>query len=72
MLAERAAMPFPVQRVFFAFEVPADRSRGGHSGKSGEEFLIPVNGGAAVSVDDGVRRAEITPHAEFRATAGAF
>jgi hypothetical protein len=60
VLVELATTPFPVQRVFFVSDVPANKSRGGHAKKSGEEFLIPIKGSVAVSIDDGVRRAEIT------------
>jgi WxcM-like protein len=59
LVAELAAMPFPVRRVFFVSRVPGNESRGHHAHKSGEELLFAIKGSVAVTLDDGTRRADV-------------
>lgn len=59
VVAELAAMPFPVKRVFFVSRVPVNESRGCKAHKSGTELLIAISGSVAVSIEDGARRVEV-------------
>jgi len=59
VVAELAAMPFPVKRVFFVSRVPANESRGRKAHKSDTELLIAIGGSVAVALDDGARRTEL-------------
>lgn len=59
LVAELAAMPFSVRRVFFVSRVPPGVVRGGHAYESGAELLVAINGSVAVNLDDGTRRAEV-------------
>jgi dTDP-4-dehydrorhamnose 3,5-epimerase-like enzyme len=48
-----AAVPFPVVRAFWVFDVPADTARGAHAHKQCQQFLVCVTGSVAVEVFDG-------------------
>ncbi len=52
-VAELAAMPFPVRRVFFVSGVPANQTRGNDARRAGEELLLALNGSMLVTLDDG-------------------
>jgi len=59
VVAEFAAMPFPVKRAFFVSHVPAGQLRGASAHKSGSELLIAIKGSLTVAIDDGTRRIEL-------------
>lgn len=59
VVAELAAMPFPVKRVFFVSRVPINESRGCKAHKFGTELLIAISGNVAVAIEDGARRTEV-------------
>lgn len=51
-------IPFVPKRYFTVFNVPSSKVRGEHAHKECHQFLIAVNGGLSVIVDDGKRRME--------------
>src|SRR5579872_5891180 len=59
VVAEFAAMPFPVKRAFFVSRVPAGQFRGASARKSGSELLIAIQGSLTVAIDDGTRRIDL-------------
>ncbi|MDE6099177.1 MAG: FdtA/QdtA family cupin domain-containing protein [Muribaculaceae bacterium] len=48
-------VPFPVERVFYIYDVPAGAERGVHSHIRDHELIVAVSGSFAVKVDDGYR-----------------
>src|SRR5262245_33469026 len=53
---ESAITPFPLQRVFFIFDVPADKTRGGHV-ITCQELVIALQGSChATTVQKGVEQ----------------
>lgn len=46
-------VPFPIQRVYYLYDVPGGESRGGHAHKDLEQFIIAANGSFDVVLDDG-------------------
>lgn len=52
-------IPFPVQRVFWIYDVPREAVRGGHAHWVCSEFVVPVTGAFTMVVDDGQRRAKV-------------
>jgi hypothetical protein len=48
--------PFPIQRMFWIFNVPAGAERGGHAHWTCSEVIFPVSGSFEITVDDGIRQ----------------
>jgi WxcM-like, C-terminal len=48
--------PFPIERVFFVYDVPEGGARGGHAHYRSEELLVPLAGSFEVLLDDGERK----------------
>lgn len=46
-------VPFPLERVFYLYDVPGGANRAGHALKTCEQFLIAMSGSFDVMVDDG-------------------
>ncbi|HML05234.1 MAG TPA: FdtA/QdtA family cupin domain-containing protein [Methanobacterium sp.] len=46
-------VPFPIQRVYYLYDIPGGESRGGHAHKDLEQFIIAANGSFDVVLDDG-------------------
>lgn len=45
--------PFPIKRVFYLYDVPADSERGGHAHYEGQEIIIALSGAFDVVLFDG-------------------
>lgn len=45
--------PFPVKRVYYLYDIPADTSRGGHAHRELHQFIVAVLGAFEVILDDG-------------------
>lgn len=45
--------PFPIRRVFYLYDVPADSERGGHAHHNGEELIIAISGAFDVVLSNG-------------------
>jgi hypothetical protein len=58
-IAELAAMPFPVRRIFFISDVPENQTRGNDAQRMGEELLLAINGSVLATIEDGTRKQEI-------------
>lgn len=52
-------IPFAPQRYFLVYGVPTEKTRGEHAHHCCKQFLVCVNGGCAVVVDNGSQRAEV-------------
>jgi dTDP-4-dehydrorhamnose 3,5-epimerase-like enzyme len=50
-------IPFEIRRVFWIFDVPADKTRAGHAHKECHQFLVCCCGRMTVEVSDGVETA---------------
>ena len=44
---------FNVSRIFYSYEIPIDKERGGHSHLECHQFLIAMSGSFDVELDDG-------------------
>jgi dTDP-4-dehydrorhamnose 3,5-epimerase-like enzyme len=49
-------IPFQIERVFWIYNVPENKSRGNHSHNESSEVVVPVCGSFDMLVDDGSRR----------------
>ncbi|MDE5651292.1 MAG: FdtA/QdtA family cupin domain-containing protein [Duncaniella sp.] len=46
-------IPFNIKRVYWTYDVPAGESRGGHSHREAEEFVVATSGSFNVNIFDG-------------------
>jgi hypothetical protein len=46
-------IPFAVNRIFYLYDVPGGESRGAHSHKQCQQFLVAASGSFEVLLDDG-------------------
>lgn len=59
-IIEGNTLPFEFKRVYYLFDVPSSASRGGHSHKNQEEFLIALSGSFDVILNDGTTTEKVT------------
>ena len=52
-------IPFPINRVFYLYDIPGGESRGAHAHKECHQFLVAVSGAFEVLVDDGNNKKQI-------------
>jgi dTDP-4-dehydrorhamnose 3,5-epimerase-like enzyme len=48
-----AHIPFPIQRVYYLYDVPGGSERGGHAHKALHQLIIAMSGSFDVLLDDG-------------------
>jgi hypothetical protein len=46
-------VPFPIQRVYYLYDVPGGAERGGHAHKALHQLIIAISGSFDVVLDDG-------------------
>jgi WxcM-like protein len=46
-------VPFPIERVYYLYDVPGGASRAGHAHKELHQFVIAMSGSFDVKLDDG-------------------
>jgi dTDP-4-dehydrorhamnose 3,5-epimerase-like enzyme len=57
---ENDTIPFPIQRVYYLYDIPSGAERGGHSHKILKEFLVALSGSFDVILQDGIATKTIT------------
>jgi dTDP-4-dehydrorhamnose 3,5-epimerase-like enzyme len=58
-------VPFPIERVYYLYNVPSGSVRAGHAHKVLHQLLIPLSGSFDVRLHDGARQEVVTlnrPH----------
>jgi len=58
-IAELAALPFPVRRVFFISDVSPGQTRGNHARRTCVELVLAVRGSLLVTIEDGARKQDV-------------
>ncbi|MBU1674085.1 FdtA/QdtA family cupin domain-containing protein [Patescibacteria group bacterium] len=53
---ESQAIPFPMKRIYYLYDVPTGAARGGHAHKEMESVIIALSGSFDVIVDDGKKK----------------
>ncbi|MBE0597721.1 MAG: WxcM-like domain-containing protein [Desulfuromonadales bacterium] len=52
-------IPFPIQRVYYLYDVPGGAERGGHAHKALHQLIIAMSGSFDVVLDDGKEKKRI-------------
>ena len=52
-------IPFHIERMFWMYNIPKDKTRGGHSHLEASQVLVPVTGSFMLLIDDGTDKADI-------------
>lgn len=55
-IEEHRHVPFPIQRVYYLYDVPGGAERGGHAHKALHQLIIAMSGSFDVILDDGHAR----------------
>lgn len=58
-------VPFPINRVFYSYDVPGGEDRGAHAHKECHQFLIAASGSFEVVLDDGVNKRTVLLNRPF-------
>ena len=49
-------VPFPINRVFYSYDIPGGESRGAHAHRHCHQFIVAASGSFEVALDDGVNK----------------
>ena len=58
-------VPFPINRVFYSYDIPGGEDRGAHAHKECHQFLIAASGSFEVVLDDGVNKRTVLLNRPF-------
>ena len=56
---EKEVIPFPINRVYYLYDVPSSAFRGGHSHLAQTELLISLSGSFEVVLDNGKEKKSV-------------
>lgn len=62
---ENLHVPFPINRVFYSYDIPGGEDRGAHAHKQCHQFLIAASGSFEVVLDDGVNKRTVLLNRPF-------
>lgn len=62
---EKVHVPFPINRVFYSYDIPGGEDRGAHAHKECHQFIIAASGAFEVVLDDGVNKRTVTLNRPF-------
>lgn len=62
---EKVHIPFPINRVFYSYDIPGGEDRGAHAHKRCHQFLIAASGSFEVVLDDGINKRTVLLNRPF-------
>jgi dTDP-4-dehydrorhamnose 3,5-epimerase-like enzyme len=62
---ENVHVPFPIDRVFYQYDIPGGEDRGAHAHKECHQFIVAASGAFEVLLDDGVNKRTVTLNRPF-------
>jgi hypothetical protein len=62
---ENVNVPFPINRVFYSYDIPGGEDRGAHAHKKCHQFLIAASGSFEVALDDGTNKRTVLLNRPF-------
>lgn len=57
---ENIHVPFPVNRVFYTYDIPGGESRGAHAHRRCHQLIVAASGSFEVVLDDGKNKRTVT------------
>jgi dTDP-4-dehydrorhamnose 3,5-epimerase-like enzyme len=57
---------FPIERVYYLYDVPGGATRGGHAHKELHQLVIAASGSFDVLLDDGCRKKKVTLNRSYQ------
>ena len=62
---ENIHVPFPINRVFYSYDIPGGEERGAHAHKECHQFLVAASGSFEVVLDDGTNKRTVQLNRPF-------
>lgn len=62
---ENVHVPFPINRIFYSYDIPGGEDRGAHAHKECHQFLIAASGSFEVALDDGTNKRTVLLNRPF-------
>ncbi len=62
---ENIHVPFPINRVFYSYDIPGGEDRGAHAHKKCHQFIIAASGSFEVLLDDGINKRTVALNRPF-------
>lgn len=62
---ENVHVPFPINRVFYSYDIPGGEGRGSHAHKQCHQFIIAASGSFEVVLDDGINKRTVALNRPF-------
>lgn len=62
---ENVHVPFPINRVFYSYDIPGGEDRGAHAHKRCHQFIIAASGSFEVVLDDGTNKRTVALNRPF-------
>ena len=62
---ENVHIPFPINRVFYSYDIPGGEDRGAHAHKECHQFIIAASGSFEVVLDDGINKRTVLLNRPF-------
>lgn len=62
---EKVHVPFPINRVFYSYDIPGGEDRGAHAHKKCHQFIIAASGSFEVALDDGTNKRTVLLNRPF-------
>lgn len=62
---ENVHVPFPINRVFYFYDIPSGENRGAHAHKKCHQFMIAASGSFEVVLDDGMNKRSVLLNRPF-------
>lgn len=62
---EKVHVPFPINRVFYSYDIPGGEDRGAHAHKKCHQFIIAASGSFEVVLDDGTNKRTVLLNRPF-------
>lgn len=65
VVSENVHVPFPINRVFYSYDIPGGEDRGAHAHKECHQFILAASGSFEVVLDDGTNKRTVTLNRPF-------
>ena len=65
VVSENVHVPFPINRVFYSYDIPGGEDRGAHAHKDCHQFIIAASGSFEVVLDDGTNKRTVALNRPF-------